>query len=201
MRTWGPRPVPNPPVFSQGLRVLRSPWDPAPSPRLHAPRKIGSAGACLFAVAAALACDYSCSAAGRCGALCLRQAPPWCWHPTFVPGGPGCSTTPNIPGHRSQGTSALDPRAQGSVAGMEGFFWGSPTKPGNEHVLVAGSRDQAGLTAQLGPDPNTSGKFPVCSVAAWCSHALRCQPGSASLHPTCRELTLATAQPAPAWGS
>lgn len=83
----GARPVPNPPLFSQGLHFQRSPWDPAPSPRPHAPRKIGLAGACLFAVATAPACDYSCSTARRCGALCASaRFPRGAGTPHAVPG-------------------------------------------------------------------------------------------------------------------
>lgn len=111
----GACPVPDPPLFSQGLRFQRSPWDPAPSPRPHTPRKIGSAGACLFAVAAAPACDYSCSAAGRCGALCTStRLPHGAGTPHVAPRQAGVSPLPpSIHSHWSQGTSALGPWGTG----------------------------------------------------------------------------------------
>lgn len=185
-RAWGARPSPNPPLFSQGLRFQRSPWDPAPSLHPHVPRKIGSAGACLFAVAVAPACDYSCSTAGCCRALCASArlphgaGTPPC-RPQASQGAPAAPQHPwpPEPGH----TSTWTPGGQGSIMGHGQLSLGCPHKAGGECMPVAGSRDRAGLTAQLGPDPNASGKFPVSSAAAQHSHALHSQPG---LSPTPR---------------
>lgn len=100
-------PVPNPPLFSQGLHFQRSPWDSTPSPHLHVPRKIGSAGACLFAVAGAPVCDYSCSTAGCCGALCASARVP---RSASTPVPPlmewSVPLALSIPGHQSQSTPA-----------------------------------------------------------------------------------------------
>lgn len=91
----GVRPVPDPPLFSQGLHFQRSPWDSAPSPHPHVPRKIGSVGACLFAVAGAPVCDYSCSTAGCCGALCASaRVPRSASTPVPPPSGTECPTVP-----------------------------------------------------------------------------------------------------------
>lgn len=84
---------------------------------------------------------------------------------------------------------------------------------GGKRVPVAGSTDWAGLMVHLGPNPNTSGKFPVSSTSAWHSHASAAswgsdpRRGSASplshLPGTCQvsPLTHDTAEPAPGTGS
>lgn len=64
-------------------------------PHPHVPRKIGSAGACLFAVAGAPVCDYSCSTAGCCGALCASaRVPRSASTPVPPPSGMECPTVP-----------------------------------------------------------------------------------------------------------
>lgn len=125
-------PTPNPPLFSQGLHFQRSPWDPAPSPRPHAPRKIGSAGACLFAVAAAPACDYSCSTAGCCRPLCTSaRLPRGAGTPHATPGWAGVPPLLlSIPGYGNQGTPVFAACGQGSVAGHGWLSLGCPHKDG-----------------------------------------------------------------------
>lgn len=110
------------------------------------------------------------------------QAPPHAApRPARVPPLP-----PSILGRQSQGIPALGPQGdRGASWGMDSFLWGVPTKPGGECMPVAGSRDQAGLTAQLGPDPNASGKFPVSSAAARHSRALHSQPGLSPMPGLC----------------
>lgn len=84
---------------------------------------------------------------------------------------------------------------------------------GGKRVPVAGSTDWAGLMVHLGPNPNTSGKFPVSSASAWHSHASAASRGSdprrgsasplSHLPGTCQvsPLTHDTAEPAPGTGS
>lgn len=94
-RGTGVRPVPRPASVFSRVALPKEPVGFHFFPHPHAPRKIGSAGACLFAVAAAPACDYSCSTAGCCGALCASaRVPRSASTPMPPPSGMECPTAP-----------------------------------------------------------------------------------------------------------
>lgn len=87
--------------------------------------------ACLFAVAGAPACDYSCSTAGCCGALCASaRVPRSASTPMPPPGGNGVSHCPlaslatRAKAHQH---SVLGDRAVSQ--GIDGFLWSTPMKP------------------------------------------------------------------------
>lgn len=167
-------------------------------------------------MAAAPACDYSCSTAGCCRALCTSaRLPRSARTPHATPGWAGVlPLLLSIPAYGNQGTPALAACRTGQRCGARMAFSGVSSQGwGGTCMPVADSTDWAGLTVHLGPNPNTSGKFPVSSASAWHSRASAASRGSdprrgsasprSHLPGTCQasQLTHDTAEPAAGTGS